>query len=157
MSPHVVVLPASTQAGRATIIELLKNQALVTGVYRDLSKVDAGFASNPNFTAVQGDVSTGIGLDLSNADAVFHVPPPIYDGTRTEDFATNCANNVSTDWNWGPILIETFADLSTVRFGRLKQHFRNQHVCKGWFSSQRLEPIIPLESYVNLTKLAGSC
>lgn len=96
MSLHITVVPASTQAGRETIRSLLNSSAKpsVRGVYRDESKAPSEFKSSTNFEAVQGDVSTDTGIDFSNTDVVFYVPPPIYDGSDIADFANKTANNV---------------------------------------------------------------
>ncbi|KAI5868198.1 hypothetical protein GGS23DRAFT_17217 [Durotheca rogersii] len=98
MPRHITVVPASTKAGRETIRVLLASESkpLVRGIYRDTSKVPAEFASHSNFEAVQGDVGTGAGLDFSRSDAVFYIPPPIYDGTDQGEWATQTATNVKS-------------------------------------------------------------
>ncbi|KAF6811554.1 NmrA family protein [Colletotrichum sojae] len=82
MSPHITVLPASTQAGAQTIRFLLSSdlKPLVRGIYRNPSKAPAEFTNNPNFEAVQGDVATVTSdLDFSGSDAVLYVAPPTWD------------------------------------------------------------------------------
>ncbi|KAK4237798.1 hypothetical protein C8A03DRAFT_15684 [Achaetomium macrosporum] len=96
MPLRIVVVPASTKAGRETIRRLLEseNKPHVRGIYRDTSKVPSDFTQNPNFEATEGDVGTGAGLDFTSADAVFYIPPPTYDGTDQGEWAARCANNV---------------------------------------------------------------
>ncbi|KAI1498825.1 hypothetical protein F5X99DRAFT_307595 [Biscogniauxia marginata] len=96
MPSHITVIPASTQAGKEAIRVLLESESkpFVRGIYRDPSKAPAEFTKQPNFEAVKGDVATGAGLDFSNSNAVFYVPPPTYDGTDQGEFATRAAMNV---------------------------------------------------------------
>ncbi|KAK3307191.1 uncharacterized protein B0T15DRAFT_492683 [Chaetomium strumarium] len=91
----IVVVPASTKAGRETIRQLLEAESkpIVCGIYRDTSRAPSDFTQNPNFEASKGDVGTGAGLDYSSADTVFYIPPPTYDGTDQGEWATRCANN----------------------------------------------------------------
>ncbi|KAF5025012.1 hypothetical protein F66182_2963 [Fusarium sp. NRRL 66182] len=98
MPHHITVLPATTKAGRETIRSLLEAESkpIVRGVYRNTSKVPDEFAKNSNFEAVQGDVGSGDSLDFSRSDAVFYIPPPIYDGTDEGDWATRTATNVKS-------------------------------------------------------------
>ncbi|KAF4964379.1 hypothetical protein FSARC_7678 [Fusarium sarcochroum] len=93
---HIIVLPASTKAGRETIRTLLESESKpsVRGVYRDPSKAPAEFVKNSNFEAVKGDVGNGKSLDFTGSNAVFYIPPPIYDGTHHQEWATRTANNV---------------------------------------------------------------
>ena len=91
----VSVIPASSNAGRAAVRQLLKDGGVtVRGFYRNVGKAPDEFQQSPNFTAVQGDVQDASSLSFSGSDAVFYVPPPIYDGTDLGDFATRAANNV---------------------------------------------------------------
>lgn len=96
MPLHITVVPASTQAGAETIRTLLKHESkpFVRGIYRNLSKAPVELKENPNFQAVQGDVTSGDGLDLNGSQAVFYIPPPTYDGTESGKFATQAATNV---------------------------------------------------------------
>ncbi|KAF4461430.1 NAD(P)H azoreductase [Fusarium albosuccineum] len=96
MPSHIAVVPASTKAGKETIRVLLNSESkpLVRGFYRDISKAPAEFTQNANFEAVQGDVGTGDGLDFGGSNAVFYIPPPIYDGTDTAEWATRSATNM---------------------------------------------------------------
>lgn len=96
MSLHITIVPASSRAGRETILVLLesKERPFIRGIYRDPSKAPAEFTKQPNFEAVKGDVDTGTGLDFSGSDAVLYVPPPTYDGTDQGQFATQAATNV---------------------------------------------------------------
>ena len=93
---NITVLPASTKAGRETIRVLLESEGkpFVRGIYRDISKAPADLIKHPNFEAVKGDVGTGVGLDFTRSDAVFYIPPPIYDGTDQGEWATRTATNV---------------------------------------------------------------
>lgn len=96
MSLRITVVPASTKAGRETIRQLLtaESKAFVRAIYRDPSKAPSEFVQNSNFEAVKGDVGTGAGLDFSNTNTVFYIPPPTYDGTDQGEWATQCAENV---------------------------------------------------------------
>lgn len=96
MSLSITVLPASTQSGRETIRSLLSSPRppTIRAVYRDTSKAPKEFTSNPNFTAVKGNVNDASSLDFGASDAVFYIPPPTYDGTDTKEFATKTAGNV---------------------------------------------------------------
>lgn len=99
MAPHITVVPASTKAGRETIRVLLSSETkpLVRGIYRDPSKAPAEFAQDSNFEAVRGDVGAGgAGLDFGRSEAVFYIPPPIYDGTDSGEFAARAGNNIRT-------------------------------------------------------------
>lgn len=98
MATQIVVLPASTKAGRETIRVLLESdsKARVRGIYRDPSKAPVEFAQHPRFEAMEGNVATGTGLDFSGADAVFYIPPPTYDGTDQGEWATQCATHVKS-------------------------------------------------------------
>jgi hypothetical protein len=96
MALRITVVPASTRAGKETIKALLADdkKPFINVVYRDVSKAPAEFANHPQFTAVEGDVTKGSGLDFTNSDAVFYIPPPTYDGTDSAEFATSNANNI---------------------------------------------------------------
>ncbi|KAM0323345.1 hypothetical protein ACHAQA_008938 [Verticillium albo-atrum] len=95
MTLHITVVPASSQGGRETIRNLLSHatQPLVRGIYRDTAKAPTEFINNPNFEAVQGDVSKST-VDFSRSDAVLYVPPPTFEDIDIAEFATNAANNV---------------------------------------------------------------
>ncbi|CAI4212308.1 unnamed protein product [Parascedosporium putredinis] len=77
MPRRIVILPASTKAGRETIRVLLQSESkpFVRAVYRNPAKAPAEFLQNPNFEAVQGDVSSGSGLDFAGFDTLFYIPP----------------------------------------------------------------------------------
>ena len=96
MTLRITVIPASTQAGKETIQTLLRagNPPIVHAVYRDPSKAPSEFTSHENFKAIAGDVSGNSKLDFRSSDAVFYIPPPIYDGTDTAEFARSAANKV---------------------------------------------------------------
>ena len=96
MSLRITVLPASTQAGKATIKTLLKDERApsIRAIYRNLSKAPSEFVNHARFEAVQGDVSGDSELDLSDSDAVFYIPPPTYDGTDSAEFARKAAGKV---------------------------------------------------------------
>ena len=96
MSIRVAVLPASSQAGKATIDVLLKQEKppLIRAIYRDPSRAPEDFTKHPNFAAVQGDVAGDIPLNFDESDVVFYIPPPIYDGSDSATFATHGANKV---------------------------------------------------------------
>ncbi|KAK7937765.1 uncharacterized protein PG986_014633 [Apiospora aurea] len=93
---HVTVLPASTQAGEATIRALLsaEQKPSIRGIYRDTSKAPDEFTSNPRFDAAKGDIDLWSGLDFRGSDAVFYNPPPPFDGRDPAVFAAQAANNV---------------------------------------------------------------
>jgi hypothetical protein len=96
MTLTVSVIPASSQAGRAAISALLKDERrpVVNAIYRDISKAPAEFLEHPRFNAIQGNVAAHSGLHFGDSDAVFYIPPPTYDGSDTGEFATANANNV---------------------------------------------------------------
>ncbi|KAH6880002.1 hypothetical protein B0T10DRAFT_581962 [Thelonectria olida] len=96
MPAHITIVPASTQAGKETVLFLLasKSKPFVRGIYRDPSKAPTEFTQHPNFEAVKGDVGSGAGLDFSGSNAVMYIPPPTYDGTDQGQFATQTALNV---------------------------------------------------------------
>ncbi|KAL0931239.1 NmrA family protein [Colletotrichum truncatum] len=106
MTYTITVVPASTQAGRETIRVLLEDesQPLIRAFYRDLSKAPIDFTNHPNFTGIQGDVSTSPDLDFGGSDAVLYIPPPpYYSGeTDTAEFATAAANNVKVALDRAP-------------------------------------------------------
>ncbi|KAK8022554.1 hypothetical protein PG993_013321 [Apiospora rasikravindrae] len=93
---HVTVLPASTQAGEATIRALLnaEQKPIIRGIYRDTSKAPDEFTDNPRFDAAKGDIDLWSGLDFRGSDAVFYNPPPPFDGRDPAVFAAQTANNV---------------------------------------------------------------
>ncbi|CAG9953529.1 unnamed protein product [Clonostachys rosea f. rosea IK726] len=93
---QLTVIPASTQAGKATISALLSDEKTtrVVGIYRDLTKIPSEFKSHPKFIASQGDIASGASLDFSNSDAVLYIPPPIYDGSDVGETARKHAENV---------------------------------------------------------------
>ncbi|KAL1855369.1 hypothetical protein Daus18300_011087 [Diaporthe australafricana] len=97
MPSHITVIPASTQAGAETIRTLLEspNEPVVRGIYRDLHKAPVEFTENPRFEATKGDVGTGTGLDFDGSNAVSYIPPPTYDGTHHDEFATRTANAIA--------------------------------------------------------------
>ena len=96
MSLQITVLPASTNAGKATIRTLLSQDSVksVQGIYRDVSKAPSEFTENPKFTASVGDVSNGKGLDFTGSDAVLYIPPPPQDAASLDDHATRAATHV---------------------------------------------------------------
>ncbi|KAF4981582.1 hypothetical protein FZEAL_2648 [Fusarium zealandicum] len=96
MPSHITVVPASTKAGRETIRVLLASDSkpVVRGIYRDPSKAPVDFINSSNFDAIKGDVGSGSDLDFNGSDAVFYIPPPIYDGTDQGEWATQTATNV---------------------------------------------------------------
>lgn len=93
---QLTVIPASTQAGKATISALLSEDKTtrVVGIYRDLTKIPSEFKSHPKFIASQGDIASSPSLDFSNSDAIFYIPPPIYDGSDVGETARKHAENV---------------------------------------------------------------
>ncbi|CAM1503155.1 Fc.00g079310.m01.CDS01 [Cosmosporella sp. VM-42] len=101
---HITVVPASTKAGRETIRVLpeSENKPYIHGIYRDPSKAPAEFIECKNFEATEGDVGTGAGLSFAGSDAVFYIPPPIYDGTDQGEWATRTATNVKNSLRNAP-------------------------------------------------------
>jgi hypothetical protein len=93
---HITVLPASTQAGKATIKALLNAEEapIVRGIYRDPSKAPSEFSENPRFETSRGNVAAVGELNFSDSDAVLYVPPPTFNGERTEDFANAASDAV---------------------------------------------------------------
>ncbi|CAG9982002.1 unnamed protein product [Clonostachys byssicola] len=93
---QLTVIPASTQAGKAAISALLSDEKTtrVVGIYRDVNKAPSEFKSHPKFIASQGDIASGPSLDFSTSDAVFYIPPPIYDGSDVGETARKHAENV---------------------------------------------------------------
>ncbi|KAM0276295.1 hypothetical protein ACHAQH_006884 [Verticillium albo-atrum] len=106
MTLHITIVPASSQGGKETIRNLLNHASRpsVRGIYRDTAKAPAEFTTNPDFEAVQGDVSRSSpdhlqiisrsSPDFTGSDAVLYVPPPTYEEVNVAEFATNAANNV---------------------------------------------------------------
>ena len=95
---HVTVVPASPKTGQAAVRSLLADPTnpTVKGVYRDLAKVPAEFKSNPRFEAVKGDVEDAASLDFAGSDAVFTIPPPLYDEQDIIAHARKVSENVKT-------------------------------------------------------------
>ncbi|KAJ5815345.1 hypothetical protein N7474_007122 [Penicillium riverlandense] len=104
MSHHITVVPASTRIGRETIRVLLGSESkpCVRGIYRDTSKVPDNFNANPNFQTATGDIGVGDALDFSRSDAVFYIPPAIYDGPDQGEWATRSAENVKNSLRDAP-------------------------------------------------------
>lgn len=96
-STHITVVPASAKTITAAIKALLASPSPphVRGIYRDLAKVPEAFASNPNFTAVNGTVEDASSLDLGEkCDAVITITPPLY-GPPPEDGTVGFTRRVS--------------------------------------------------------------
>ncbi|KAK7978605.1 hypothetical protein PG996_004660 [Apiospora saccharicola] len=100
---HIVIIPASTKTGQATIRTLLADAPAptVTGVYRDVHRAPAEFIDNPRFTAVQGDVTDAKSLlapaldcYFERADAVATITPPLHNETDPIAKAREAALNV---------------------------------------------------------------
>lgn len=96
MALTISVLPASTRAGKETIRALLASAGnhVVRGFYRDLAKAPAEYTANPNFEALEGDVSSGQGLTFAGSDALIYIVPPTYDDSDEVEYATRTANYV---------------------------------------------------------------
>lgn len=93
----VSVIPASTQAGKATTEALLKqdNPPEIRAIYRNTAKAPAEFMAHPRFEAVQGGLDDGMHLDFVDSDAVFYIPPPMYDDAiDSGEHAMRSANKV---------------------------------------------------------------
>ncbi len=92
---RITVLPASSATSREAIRVLLTTRPshLVTGVYRNPTKVPREFAIHPKFKASQGDLRDAASLDLAGSDAVLTLTPPSYK-TDIAEFATLVATNV---------------------------------------------------------------
>lgn len=77
----ISIIPASTQAGKATIEALLKhrNPPDIRAIYRNTSKAPSSCTAHPSFEVIQGGLDDGMDLDFADSDAVFYVPPPTYD------------------------------------------------------------------------------
>ncbi|KAK4184803.1 hypothetical protein QBC35DRAFT_39104 [Podospora australis] len=93
---HITVVPASNRTGEATIRSLLADPSKpsVKGVYRNLSKVLAEFASNDRFEAVQGTVDDASTLDFSGSDAILNITPMTVDEVDLFQHALTQSNNV---------------------------------------------------------------
>lgn len=97
MVSHITIVPASTQAGKATISSLLAASSgpTIRGIYRDPAKAPAEYTANARFEAVKGDVTTGTGIDFSGSEAVFYTPPPTFAGELSnEENGKRMAGNV---------------------------------------------------------------
>lgn len=93
----VSIIPASTQAGKATIEAMLKRDDPpdIRAIYRNPSKAPSEFTSHSAFEAVKGGLDDGLDLDFSGSDTVFYVPPPSYDeAVDSADHATRTATRV---------------------------------------------------------------
>ena len=91
------IIPASTQVGKSTIETLLKqsNPPQIRAIYRNTSKAPTSFTAHANFEAVQGGLDDGLDLDFADSDAVFYVPPPVYDdAVDSGKHATRSADKV---------------------------------------------------------------
>lgn len=94
---RVTIAPAGTRTGTAVIKSLLSitEPAIeVHGLYRDLAKVPAKFASQRRFHAVRGDVSDPSTLDFTGSDAVLAITPPAYDGRDLSLHAEKASESV---------------------------------------------------------------
>ena len=94
---NIVIIPASTKVGAATIRALLSRSSTeirVTGVYRNPSRAPEEFLSNPNFSARQGDVEDAESLDFKGADAVLSITPTWHDGRDLVEIAKQVSENV---------------------------------------------------------------
>ncbi|GLA02083.1 hypothetical protein AnigIFM60653_001379 [Aspergillus niger] len=94
----VAVLPASPKSAQETIRALLEADQLtapvhVRAIYRDVAKAPAEFVSHGSFHAVAGDLSNAASLDLGNADTVFAITPPRYDGSDMMQWARQASEN----------------------------------------------------------------
>ncbi|RAH63203.1 NAD(P)-binding protein [Aspergillus piperis CBS 112811] len=94
----VAVLPASPKSAQETIRALLEADQLtapvhVHAIYRDPAKAPAEFVAHGSFHAVAGDLSNAASLDLGNADTVFAITPPRYDGTDMMQWARQASEN----------------------------------------------------------------
>ncbi|GLA33850.1 hypothetical protein AnigIFM63309_003871 [Aspergillus niger] len=94
----VAVLPASPKSAQETIRALLEADQLtapvhVRAIYRDVAKAPAEFVSHGSFHAVAGDLSNAASLDLGNADTVFAITPPRYDGSDMMEWARQASEN----------------------------------------------------------------
>lgn len=93
----ISIIPASTQVGTSTIETLLKqsNPPQIRAIYRNTAKAPTSFTAHANFEAVQGGLDDGLDLDFADSDAVFYVPPPIYDdAVDSGEHATRSTNKV---------------------------------------------------------------
>lgn len=94
----ITVVPASTQAGKATIEALLKQSdpPQIRAIYRNTSKAPKQFTAHASFEAVQGGLDDGLDLDFADSDAVFYIPPPTYDDqVDSGEHATRGAEKVT--------------------------------------------------------------
>jgi uncharacterized protein YbjT (DUF2867 family) len=98
----IVVVPAGTKTGAAAIRSLL-NQAStnglrreVVGIYRNIKKVPLDFGHNGMFTATQGDIEDASSLDLSDAEGVITITPPVFEDTDIVKRAEAVSMNVKT-------------------------------------------------------------
>jgi uncharacterized protein YbjT (DUF2867 family) len=98
----IVVVPASTKTGAAAIRALLSQASTngsrheVVGMYRNLEKVPVEFGHNEMFTATQGDIADASSLDLSGADGVITITPPVFEDTDIVKRAEAVSGNVKT-------------------------------------------------------------
>ena len=93
----ITVIPASTQAGKATIEALLRHEdpPHIRAIYRNTAKTPAEFTADPAFKAVHGGLDDGMDLDFADSDAVFYIPPPTYnDAVDSGEHATSSATKV---------------------------------------------------------------
>lgn len=98
----IVVVPAGTKTGAAAIRSLLSQARTnglrheVVGIYRNLKKVPLDFGHNEMFTATQGDIADASSLDLSGADGVIAITPPVFEDTDIVKRAEAVSMNVKT-------------------------------------------------------------
>lgn len=95
-SYNIIIIPASTKTGKATVSVLLADlrKPKVVGYYRDISKAPEEFLFNPRFEARQGDVADATTLNFEGADAILAITPPRLDGEDTVEHARSSSKNV---------------------------------------------------------------
>ncbi|VUC24322.1 unnamed protein product [Clonostachys rosea] len=147
---QISIVPASTQAGKATISALLSDEktARIVGIYRDLTKVPSEFITHPKFIASQGDIASSPSLDFSNSDAVFYIPPPVYDGSDVGETARKHAENVKEALTKAPsvkrlVLFSSMGSQYDRDIGILRVNYVSDQILKDSVA----EVVIPRPGY----------
>ncbi|KAK0742076.1 hypothetical protein B0T21DRAFT_282872 [Apiosordaria backusii] len=95
--PNITILPASCKTGLSTLRALLSlsdPSLQITGIYRDPSKAPQDLLSNPQFTAVKGDIDDPTSLDFSTTDLLFNTTPTTYDNVDILEHAKKQTENI---------------------------------------------------------------
>ncbi|KAJ5689027.1 hypothetical protein N7462_003419 [Penicillium macrosclerotiorum] len=133
---QVTIIPASTNTGAATIRSLLSKPVQIRGVYRDLSKVPATFLAQPNFSAIEGDISKKGSFSLKESDAILAIMPPVFDGQDPVQQAERASLNIKTAIEMAGdikkvVLLSSVGAEFSEGVGEIKTNNRSEEVFRG--------------------------